>query len=271
MEDDDHIAQLGRGLAHWNAWRDENVNIRPDLSEAKLSKASVGGANLKWANHSNAELTRTDLRMRTSGMRPQALFWFLGLRPLPSRVLIEQQGIDAQLHGIAVVFEAGDRVRVSLRRLHSLRRIGKHREHGRGVEGRHWLTVDPDPRSPASLQALPISTEETPAEIEALPQEVAMRMTKRRRRVRSWTSTGSTPSSTNVIEARSSQALTRRMSSRMALVSAVSAQSRMESGIPPSVLDAIQDHAPRTASDSYGDVTVKAMAQAMERVPKLEV
>jgi hypothetical protein len=44
----------------------------------------------------------------------------------------------------------------------------------------------------------------------------------------------------------------------------------MESGIPPSVLDAIQGHAPRTASDSYGDVTVKAMA-AMERVPKVEV
>jgi hypothetical protein len=45
----------------------------------------------------------------------------------------------------------------------------------------------------------------------------------------------------------------------------------MESGIPPSVLDAIQGYAPRTASDSYGDVTVKAMAQAMERVPKVEV
>ena len=56
-------------------------------------------------------------------MRSQALLWFLGLRPLPSRVLIEQQGIDAQLQGIAVVVEAGDRVQVSLRRLHSLRRI----------------------------------------------------------------------------------------------------------------------------------------------------
>ena len=90
MEDDDHIAQLGRGLAHWNAWRDENVNIRPDLSEAKLSKASRRRREPQWANLSNADLTRTDLRMRTSGMRPQALLWFLGLRPLPSRVLIEQ-------------------------------------------------------------------------------------------------------------------------------------------------------------------------------------
>jgi hypothetical protein len=45
----------------------------------------------------------------------------------------------------------------------------------------------------------------------------------------------------------------------------------MEAGIETRVLDAIQGHAPRTASDSYGDVTVKAMAQAMERVPRVEV
>ena len=36
-------------------------------------------------------------------------------------------------------------------------------------------------------------------------------------------------------------------------------------------LDAIQGHAARTAGDSYGDVTVKAMAMAMERVPRVEV
>jgi hypothetical protein len=42
----------------------------------------------------------------------------------------------------------------------------------------------------------------------------------------------------------------------------------MEAGIPTRILDAIQGHAPRTASDSYGEVTVKAMAQAMERMPR---
>jgi hypothetical protein len=45
----------------------------------------------------------------------------------------------------------------------------------------------------------------------------------------------------------------------------------MEAGIPRRILDHIQGHAPRTASDNYGDVTVKAMAQSIERVPKLEV
>jgi integrase len=45
----------------------------------------------------------------------------------------------------------------------------------------------------------------------------------------------------------------------------------LEAGISTRVLDAIQGHAARTAGDSYGDVTVKAMAMAMEKVPRVEV
>jgi integrase len=44
----------------------------------------------------------------------------------------------------------------------------------------------------------------------------------------------------------------------------------MEAGVSTRVLDAIQGHAARTAGDGYGDVTVKAMAMAMERVPRVE-
>jgi integrase len=44
----------------------------------------------------------------------------------------------------------------------------------------------------------------------------------------------------------------------------------MEAGVSTRILDAIQGHAARTAGDSYGDVTVTTMAQAMERVPKIE-
>jgi site-specific recombinase XerD len=43
----------------------------------------------------------------------------------------------------------------------------------------------------------------------------------------------------------------------------------MEAGVSTRILDAIQGHATRTAGDRYGDVTVKAMAQAMERVPRV--
>jgi integrase len=43
----------------------------------------------------------------------------------------------------------------------------------------------------------------------------------------------------------------------------------MDAGVPSRILDAIQGHAARTAGDGYGDVTVKAMAMAMERVPRI--
>jgi hypothetical protein len=46
----------------------------------------------------------------------------------------------------------------------------------------------------------------------------------------------------------------------------------MEAGIPTRILDVIQGHAARTApAEGYGEVTVKAMVQAMERLPKVEV
>lgn len=45
----------------------------------------------------------------------------------------------------------------------------------------------------------------------------------------------------------------------------------LEEGIAERVLDAIQGHAPRTAGDSYGDVTIKARKAAIERMPRYEI
>jgi hypothetical protein len=39
-------------------------------------------------------------------------------------------------------------------------------------------------------------------------------------------------------------------------------------GIDARVLDAIQGHAPRTAGEDYGDVSLKAKAAAIERLPR---
>ncbi|MCJ2127594.1 hypothetical protein MKK51_01810 [Methylobacterium sp. E-045] len=44
-----------------------------------------------------------------------------------------------------------------------------------------------------------------------------------------------------------------------------------EAGMGDRVLDAIQGHAPRTAGDAYGEVTVKAMADAVGRLPRIEI
>jgi len=66
MANDEHVAILKKGAAAWNKWRDENPDIRPDLSganlrEAHLFKANLGGANLTEAHLSRAHLSEADL------------------------------------------------------------------------------------------------------------------------------------------------------------------------------------------------------------------
>ena len=45
----------------------------------------------------------------------------------------------------------------------------------------------------------------------------------------------------------------------------------MEAGIAPRILDAIQGQAPRSVGDTYGDVTVKTVATAIEKLPRIVV
>jgi uncharacterized protein YjbI with pentapeptide repeats len=56
MANDEHVAMLKKGVEAWNAWRDNNPNIRPDLTGADLT-----GANLDRANLSSTNLSQTSL------------------------------------------------------------------------------------------------------------------------------------------------------------------------------------------------------------------
>jgi uncharacterized protein YjbI with pentapeptide repeats len=62
MANDDHIAQLKKGVASWNAWRDENPRIRPDLSGAILVEIHNPDrdAYLKGKEHDDKEFVVTD-------------------------------------------------------------------------------------------------------------------------------------------------------------------------------------------------------------------
>ncbi|WP_370129957.1 hypothetical protein [Bradyrhizobium yuanmingense] len=42
-------------------------------------------------------------------------------------------------------------------------------------------------------------------------------------------------------------------------------------GVEMRVLDAIQGHAPRNVSEGYGDVTIKAKANAIARFPAIDI
>jgi hypothetical protein len=56
MANDEHVAILKKGVDAWNAWRDNNRHIRPDLSDANLSKPFLSGARLSEADLSGANL-----------------------------------------------------------------------------------------------------------------------------------------------------------------------------------------------------------------------
>lgn len=51
MANEEHLAILKQGVGAWNAWREENPDVRPELS----------GARLRWANLSEANLSGGDL------------------------------------------------------------------------------------------------------------------------------------------------------------------------------------------------------------------
>jgi Pentapeptide repeats (8 copies) len=61
MANDDHVAILKKGVATWNAWRDENPGIRPNLSAADLSDADLSAADLSDADLIEADLSRANL------------------------------------------------------------------------------------------------------------------------------------------------------------------------------------------------------------------
>ncbi|MBW4517851.1 MAG: pentapeptide repeat-containing protein [Timaviella obliquedivisa GSE-PSE-MK23-08B] len=52
---EEHLVELRRGVDSWNRWRESNLDILPDLSEAKLDKIDLSEINLSRAN-----LTRTN-------------------------------------------------------------------------------------------------------------------------------------------------------------------------------------------------------------------
>jgi uncharacterized protein YjbI with pentapeptide repeats len=67
MANDEHVALLKKGVDAWNAWRDENPTIHPDLSGADLSGADLSEANLSNANLMGADLSGADLNWADLG------------------------------------------------------------------------------------------------------------------------------------------------------------------------------------------------------------
>ena len=57
MANEKHLRILRQGVEAWNRWREDNPDIRPDLSEADLYGADLSGADLFRANLRAAKLS----------------------------------------------------------------------------------------------------------------------------------------------------------------------------------------------------------------------
>ena len=57
----EHVTKLQGGVKAWNAWRELNSDIQPDLFKANLSGANLFQANLSGANLSEANLREANL------------------------------------------------------------------------------------------------------------------------------------------------------------------------------------------------------------------
>ncbi len=68
MANKEHLKILKHGVEAWNTWREENLQITPDLRKGNLYKADLYEANLYEADLyaadlSGANLNKADLRM----------------------------------------------------------------------------------------------------------------------------------------------------------------------------------------------------------------
>ena len=61
MANPEHLAILKQGMEVWNNWRDENLDVIPDLREADLSGTNLSRANLSRANFSCSDMSGADL------------------------------------------------------------------------------------------------------------------------------------------------------------------------------------------------------------------
>jgi hypothetical protein len=61
MANADHLERLRQGVDAWNAWREEEQAVRPDLDRANLNRANLNRANLNRANLVEASLFEANL------------------------------------------------------------------------------------------------------------------------------------------------------------------------------------------------------------------
>ena len=56
MANVEQLSLVKQGVESWNQWREQNTNVKPDLSESDLRQANLQKANLSHANLNKVKL-----------------------------------------------------------------------------------------------------------------------------------------------------------------------------------------------------------------------
>jgi hypothetical protein len=98
MANEEYLAILRQGVEVWNRWREENPDIRVNLSEADLRGADLSRARLNRANFFGANLHRADLsEADLSGADlTKAYVWHIVFGDLDLSLV---KGLEAVKHG----------------------------------------------------------------------------------------------------------------------------------------------------------------------------
>jgi uncharacterized protein YjbI with pentapeptide repeats len=62
MGNPDHIAKINEGVAAWNAWRDANLRVQPDLTRANLCGRDLRGIDFRGVGLFKTNLTGANLQ-----------------------------------------------------------------------------------------------------------------------------------------------------------------------------------------------------------------
>ncbi len=108
MANPEHVELLKQRVTAWNQWREENLDVKPNLSRANLESVDLRGANLYRADLSGANLWGADLfvanlrgaDLRRADLRGADLFRvYLSGADLRGANLLETRLLEADLRG----------------------------------------------------------------------------------------------------------------------------------------------------------------------------
>jgi hypothetical protein len=119
MANEAHLARLKKGVVAWNTWRYKNRKIRPDLSEANLTRAAIGwtifgsidlstARGLETVKHRGPSTIGIDTLYRSQGNIPEVFLRGAGVPDEMITYIKSLVGQPFQYHSCFISYSSQD-------------------------------------------------------------------------------------------------------------------------------------------------------------------